>query len=92
MSCGKFVAARVRVVSGCGRRCVWSRRRDCGAVCCVCCVRLVSSADRTVYYHKYPVTGPGSQTPIGWVTITARRAFCCGGLLCCYCGLSKSAS
>ena len=58
----------------------------------MCCVRLVSSADRTVYYHKYPVTGPGSQTPIGWVTITARRAFCCGGLLCCYCGLSKSAS
>ena len=50
------------------------------------------SADRTVYYKKFPVTGPSSQVPVGWVTITGRRAFCCGGLACCYCGLGKAAS
>jgi len=54
--------------------------------------KYVLRADRTVYYHKYPVTGPGSQTPIAWVTITGRRAWCCGGLPCCYCGLGKSAA
>jgi len=54
--------------------------------------KFVLRSDRTVYYHKYPVTGPGSQTPVGWVTVTGRRAFCCGGLACCYCGLGKSAS
>jgi hypothetical protein len=62
---------------------------------CLLCVLVLSLAFRTdtmVMVRKYPVTGPGSQVPIGWVTITAARAAMCNGCLCCYCGHKKSAS
>lgn len=48
-------------------------------------------ADTTLVYKKYPITNPGEQTPVGWLTINTQRAYACGGLCCCYCGLKKTA-
>jgi len=47
--------------------------------------------DRTFYYQKFPITNPNEQTPIGWLTLNAARAWACGGLCCCYCMHNKTA-
>jgi len=53
--------------------------------------RYYIRSDSTYVYKKLPVTAPNDQTPIGWITLTAQKAWPCGGFCCVYCGHKKTA-
>lgn len=54
--------------------------------------KYVLRSDILTVTRKYPITAPNDQNPVAWVTITAQRAWGCGGFTPCYCGHRKTAS